>query len=179
MAGVTLVGSRATGVPTPLSDWDFVVGCDDVEAVRPSLPSLVAPLRPLAEQWDRLGPPEHSCYMLMLRGPRKVDLILHAPHVPEPPWTVTPATLEGIDRHAWDWLLWLASKRLRGDDPLVRDQLVLLHEHLLVPMGVRDVPTSIEDAAAVFIEARDRWEHELGVTVPRALEREVLPALGR
>ena len=176
---VRLVGSRATGTPVPLSDWDFTVDVDDVGSVAADLPSLVAELEPLSEQWDRLGPPEYSCYMLMLRGPRKVDLIFRAPHELEPPWIVTAHTLEGIDRHAWDWLLWLASKRLRGEHELVREQLALMHAHLLGPMGLTTVPSSIEDAVEAYRAARDRWEHELGTTVPRRLERAVLPALLR
>ena len=172
--GVELVGSRAGGTPVPLSDWDFVIRADDRDAVARDLPALVTELDPLAAQWDRLGPPEYSCYMLMLPGPAKVDLIVHVPHQLEPPWEVTPDTLEGIDRHFWDWILWMASKRQRGQTGLVAEQLELLSEHLLRPLGVADVPGSIEDAIAAYRTARDRQESELGVTVPRTLEREVL-----
>jgi Nucleotidyltransferase domain len=71
--GVELVGSRADGSPTPLSDWDFVVVTDRFDDVVRALPSLVAELDPLAQQWDRIS--AYPCYMLMLEGPVKVDLI--------------------------------------------------------------------------------------------------------
>ncbi len=158
----------------PLSDWDFVVRADDVDAVARDFPALVAALEPLAAQWDRLGPPEYSCYMLFLEGPIKVDLIVDVPHELEPPWRVTAETLEGIDRHFWDWILWMASKRQRGENELVREQLEAMSEHLLRPLGVAEVPGSIEDAIAAYRVARDRREAELGVDVSRRLEREVL-----
>ena len=174
MLGVELVGSRATGTPVALSDWDFVIRSDDVDAVARDLPALVAELEPLASQWDRLGPPEYSCFMLFLEGPIKVDLIVHAPHELEPPWRVTAGTLEGIDRHFWDWILWLAAKRQRGQTGLVREQLEAMSSHLLRPLGVAEVPTTIEDAIVGYRVARDHREAELGTTVPRRLEREVL-----
>ena len=174
---VELVGSRATGTPVPLSDWDFVVHTDDVDAVVRDLPGLVEELEPLAAQWDRLGPPEYSCFMLMLAGPMKVDLVVHVPHEPEPPWEVTAETLEGIDRHLWDWTLWMASKRQRGETGLVAEQLQLMSEHLLRPLGVANVPDSIEEAIVAHRAARDLREVELGVTVGRRLEREVLRVL--
>jgi predicted nucleotidyltransferase len=172
--GVELVGSRAAGNAVPLSDWDFVIRSDDVEAVARDLPALVLELHPLAAQWDRLGPPEYSCYMLFLEGPVKVDLIVHVPHELEPPWKVTAETLEGIDLHFWDWTLWMASKRQRGETALVAEQLGLMSEHLLRPLGVPGVPPSIEDAIAAYRAARDRREAEFGVTVGRRVEREVL-----
>ena len=46
--------------------------------------------------------------------------------------------------------------------------------HLLRPLGVPEVPASIEEAIAAYRAARDRLEAELGVTVSRRLEREVL-----
>ncbi|HET7235835.1 MAG TPA: hypothetical protein VFK59_05325 [Actinomycetota bacterium] len=172
--GVELVGSRADGRPVPLSDWDFVVRVEDFRAVAADLPSLVSGLEPLAQQWDRLGEPSYSCYMLMLAGPRKVDLIFDTPHTPEPPWTVTRDTLEGIDGHFWDWILWLASKRQRGEDELVSEQLGTMTAHLLRPLGVERVPASIEGAIRSYRGARDRLESELHVSVPRRLEAEVL-----
>src|SRR6266542_2148535 len=51
---VSLAGSRAAGTPTPLSDWDFGIETDDLEALTPALPELLAPLEPLAQQWDPL-----------------------------------------------------------------------------------------------------------------------------
>jgi hypothetical protein len=175
---VELVGSRATGSSTPLSDWDFVVVTDRFGEVARALPTLVPRLDPLAQQWDRIS--EYPCYMLMLRGPVKVDLIFpEEPYESLPPWTVTVETLDGIDRHFWDWILWLASKREKRQDELVRRELAKMSVHLLRPLGVDRVPGSIEDALDSYLSARDRRERELGVEVSRRLEHEVLPAIGR
>jgi len=176
--GVELVGSRANGSSTPLSDWDFVVATDRFDAVARELPSLVAGLEPLSQQWDRIS--EYPCFMLMLSGPAKVDLIFPGePYESLPPWTVTAETLGGIDRHFWDWILWLASKREKGQDELVRRELATMNEHLLRPLGVDRVPASIEDALEDYRFARDERELELEVEVSRRLEHEVLPALRR
>jgi len=175
---VELVGSRATGSSTPLSDWDFAVTTDRFDAVARELPSLVVGLEPLAQQWDRIS--DYPCYMLMLSGPVKVDLIFpEEPYESLPPWTVTVETLDGIDRHFWDWILWLASKREKGQDDLVRRELLKMSEHLLRPLGVDRVPGSIEDALDSYRFARDEREREFGLKVSRRLEREVLPALRR
>ena len=176
--GVELVGSRADGSPTPLSDWDFVVVTGRFDDVARALPSLVAGLDPLAQQWDRIS--DYPCYMLLLSGPVKVDLIFpEEPYESLPPWTVTVETLDGIDRHFWDWILWLASKREKGQDDLVRRELLKMSEHLLRPLGVDRVPGSIEDALDSYRFARDQREREFGLEVSRRLEGEVLPALRR
>ena len=175
---VAFVGSRAAGTPTPLSDWDFDVKVDDFPAVVADLPALVSGLEPLAEQWDRLSPT--ACSMLMLAGPAKIDLIFSdVPHRPLPPWVVTAQTLEEIERHFWDWILWLASKHLGGKVGLVSEELEKMSVHLLRPMGVEEVPATIPAATTCFRAARDRLESRLGVAVPRRLEREVLPVLPR
>jgi len=172
--GVKLIGSRATGTPSPLSDWDFVVETDDVDAVAHDLPSAVAGLEPIAQQWDRIS--DYPCYMLMLAGPVKVDLIFPGePYASLPPWIVSAETLDGIDQHVWDWVLWLASKREKGEDDLVRRELAKMFDHLLGPMGVDGSPETLEDAAEAYRGARDRRERELGVRVTRVREREVLP----
>jgi hypothetical protein len=175
---VELVGSRATGSPTSLSDWDFEVMTDGFDAVARELPTMVAELQPLAQQWDRIS--EYPCYMLMLIGPVKVDLIFPGePYESLPPWRLSAKTLEGIDRHFWDWILWLASKREKGQAELVQRELVKMSEHLLRPLGVDRVPGSIEAALESYGFTRDRRERELGVEVSRRLEHEVLPALLR
>ena len=172
------VGSRAGGTPNALSDWDFVIVTDDEPAVAAALPALVEPLAPLSRQWDRLGPPTYSCYMLMLTGPAKVDLILPGlPHEPAPPWTVSGATLPAIDAHFWDWILWLASKDFAGRDELVSEQLAVLQDHLLGPVGVTATPDSVPDAVDRYVAARDRRSAELGVHLDERLERAVRPAL--
>lgn len=173
---VELVGSRAAGTPVPLSDWDFTVEVDDFDRVARDLPGLVASLGPIAQQWDRLSP--HWCYMLILAGPEKIDLLfLDHPHRPEPPWTAGPETLVGIDQHFWDWTLWLAAKRQAGRDTLVRSELATMRHHLLVPLGVHEPVESLEAAIDSYRAARDAVETEFGVSVPRRLEREVLPVL--
>jgi predicted nucleotidyltransferase len=174
---VQLVGSRARGTPSPLSDWDFVVA-GDLDRVMDRIPSLVRPLEPIAQQWDRLGPSDYRCYMLLLAGPTKVDLIFPGvSHRPEPPWVVGPETLEGIDRHFWDWILWLAAKEQGGKHQVVRAELTRMSEHLLEPMGVDHVPASIQEATADYRTARERLESSLRIRVPNRVELEVLPAL--
>jgi Nucleotidyltransferase domain len=173
---VELVGSRADGSATRLSDWDFVVVTDRFDEVARALPTLVAGLDPLAQQWDRIS--EYPCYMLLLSGPVKVDLIFPGePYESLPPWTVTAETLDGIDQHVWDWILWLASKRERREDELVQRELVKMHDHLLRPMGVYQVPRSIEAAVECYRSARHERERAFGIQVTRRREREVLPVL--
>jgi len=174
--GVELVGSRADGSPTPLSDWDFVVVTDRFDDVARALPSLVAELDPLAQQWDRIS--DYPCYMLMLEGPVKVDLIFpEEPYESLPPWTVSADSLDGIDQHFWDWILWLASKREKGQDELVGRELVKMRDHLLVPLGIDRVPASIEAAVECYRSARDERERAFGIQVTRRREREVLSVL--
>jgi len=175
---VELVGSRARGTPTPLSDWDFAVEVNDFAGFTADLPALVAELEPLSQQWDRLGPDDYCCYMLMLAGPVKIDLIfLGVPHRPEPPWEVAPETLHRIDQHFWDWVLWMTAKEQGGKDELVRQELRKMSEHLLKPMGVDPVPGSIQAATVEYLSARERLESSLGVHVPRRVELAVLPVL--
>jgi hypothetical protein len=172
-----LVGSRAGGTPTPLSDWDFAVETDDLAALAAALPELLAPLEPLAQQWDPLG--EHPTYMLMLRGPTKVDVIFFAEAMQErPPWQVRADTLAAIDAHFWDWILWLAAKRARGREELVREELAKMHGYLLAPLGRETAPETIEEAVAGYLSLSARAQRRLGVDVPRALRDEVQPALG-
>jgi hypothetical protein len=173
---VELVGSRATGSATPLSDWDFEVETDDFASVAPALPELVTPLAPLSQQWDRIS--DYPCYMLLLTGPVKVDLIFPGePYESLPPWTVTPDTLDRIDQHFWDWILWLASKREKGKHELVRRELEKMSVHLLRPLGVHAVQSSIGAALGAYRAARDQREREFGLEISRRREREVLPAI--
>jgi predicted nucleotidyltransferase len=177
---VELVGSRARGTPSPLSDWDFTVEVNDVAGVTADMPALVTELEPFSQQWDRLGPDDYCCYMLMLAGPVKIDLIFPGvPHRPEPPWEVAPDTLDQIDQHFWDWVLWMAAKEQSGKGDLVRQELTKMSEHLLRPMDVDRVPRSIHAAIVDYLSARERLESALGVHVSRRLELEVLPVLHR
>ena len=142
--------------------------------MRDALPTLVAPLEPVVEQWDRLSE-EASYYMLLLPDGVKVDLVFDVPPVLEPPWDVSAETLRGIDAHFWDWILWLGGKQLGGNDDLVRFTLDrLMYEHLLQPLGVRRPPATIAEAVDAYRGARDNRERELGVSVPRAAEDAVV-----
>jgi hypothetical protein len=168
---IELVGSRATGQARPGSDWDFRVRARDFDSVAAALPELLAPLEPLAAQWDRLS--DEQCWMMILRGPVKVDLIFpEEPHVHEPPWVPSAENLAAIDTHLWDWLLWLRGKEAAGKRELVVAELEKLFVHLLRPLGVHRVPTSVADAVGLYRPARDA----LG-TVSRELEAEVARAL--
>ena len=115
-AAVELTGSRARGQATPLSDWDFAVTAPRFEDIRGTLQETVQPLHPVVAQWDRLS--RTWCYMLILAGPAKVDLLFGHPHQPAEPWQVTAPTLAGIDDHFWDWALWLRSKLGGREDVL-------------------------------------------------------------
>ena len=173
---VELVGSRAGGSPTPLSDWDFVVVTERFDEVARALPTLVTELEPLGQQWDRIS--AYPCYMLMLAGPVKVDLIFpDEPYESLPPWSVSAETLDGIDQHFWDWILWLASKQEKREDELVRHELIKMRDHLLGPLGVDRAPSSIQAAVEGYRAARDEREREFGLEVSRRREREVLPVL--
>jgi len=172
---VDLTWSRARGTAAALSDWDFIVAATDFGAVRDALPSLTAPLRPVVAQWDRLS--RHWCYMMILAGPVKVDLIFDQPHPIEPPWLVNAATLAAIDDHFWDRVLWLASKRLAGRNDVVTAELGKLHAHLLAPLGVAAIPDGLDEAVAGYEAARDGWEKRLRRLVSRTAETAVLPSL--
>jgi hypothetical protein len=173
---IALAGSRATGRSRPDSDWDFLVEARHFDAVAAALPELVAPLEPLAAQWDRLS--DEQCWMLILRGPVKVDLIFpEEPHVHEPPWVPGAGNLAAIDAHLWDWLLWLRGKERSGKDEVVSAELEKLFVHLLRPLGVGRVPSSVVDAVELYRPARDALAARLGCVIPPALEAEVAPAL--
>jgi predicted nucleotidyltransferase len=169
--GVRLVGSRATGHHTAVSDWDLMIDTDDFRSVAAALPALVNALRPIAQQWDRLS--THQTYMLVLSGPAKVDLLFDVPHVREPPWSVSRDTLPAIDDHFWDWILWLLSKEGAGRVELLRDELQLLFLHVLEPMGVGRCPSDLPAAVHAYLDARGRQERRHGLLVARTLEREV------
>lgn len=176
ISGIELTGSRARGAATPLSDWDFAVTATRFDEVRDALAETVGPLQPVVAQWDRLS--RSWCYMLILTGPAKVDLLFGRPrpHEPAGPWDVNASTLAGIDDHFWDWALWLRSKLARNDD-VVPGELRKLHGHLLGPMGVDRAPGALGDAVTAYRTAREKCERRLGSRVSRNAENAVLPAL--
>jgi hypothetical protein len=171
---VRLVGSRAAGTATVFSDWDFAVETDDFHAVSRDIGTLLAPLNPLAQQWDRLS--ETWCWMVMMRGPIKLDFIFSEPHNEEPPWHPEPNNLAAIDAHFWDWALWLLSKQVKGQRELVANELHKMFKHILHPIGVEVSPANLDAAIASYLVARARFERDLAVMVPRALERETVRA---
>jgi hypothetical protein len=172
---IELAGSRTEGRANEFSDWDFVVTTDDFPALARALPELCAPLAPIAEQWDPLSP--HQCWMLMLPGPTKIDLIFpDEPHELEPPWQPTRENLAAIDRHFWDWALWLRSKEAAGKDELVAQELEKLHHHLLAPLGASATPDSVAEAVAAYRHVRTAAEDRFACQVPRVLETAVADA---
>ena len=173
---VRLIGSRAEGRAHELSDWDFAVETDDFDALASALPELLAPLSPVAAQWDRYSP--HQCYMLILAGPTKVDLLfLDETRDWSGPWSPSAETLPAIDVHFWDWILWLEQKRRHGKHDVLDEGLARMHELLLGPLGVREPSRSVAEAVQRYVDARAEQERALGVSVPRDLEREVRPVL--
>lgn len=176
MRRIELGGSRAEGRATEWSDWDFLVVARDLDAIAQALPGLLAPLEPLVQQWDRLS--REWCWMLILRGPVKIDLIFpEEPHEDEPPWEPRADTLGAIDDHFWDWMLWLKGKEAAGKQELVAAELEKLFVHLLGPLGAESRPASIAEAVGAYRAARDRAEQRFGVALRRDVEGAVMPAL--
>lgn len=167
-------GSRAAGTAHDFSDWDFVVQADDFDLVANDLPNLVEPLRPIGQQWDPYA--DHACYMLMLAGAVKVDLIFPDQHRQwSSAWQPSADTLDAIDRHFWDWIVYVEQKRSGGQHPQVATLLRDMHTLMLKPMGVAEPPTSISEAVESYTTARERLEQHYGVTVPRELDDDVRP----
>jgi hypothetical protein len=175
---VELVGTRARGEATVLSDWDFRIDTKNAGLLVRDLPALVAPLEPLAAQWDRLT--ERATYMLLLPGAIKVDLFPgDERRAIESPWKPGPANLVAVDAHFWDWNLWLGGKVLAEKADVVAEELPKMQQHLLGPLGVPQPPTTVEQAVLVYQVARDRLERSWGISVPRRLGDEVEAALAR
>lgn len=169
---VRLIGSRARGDAGSLSDWDFEVITDDFQSLAGDIEQTTAALEPIVGQWDRLSP--YMCYMLIVPGPVKIDLLfLDQPHEDEPPWEVRAETLAGIDAHFWDWTLWLASKDAAGKRNLVAEELRRMFGHILAPMGAPAAPASITEAVGRYNDTRERIEEEFGVSVKREPGRSV------
>lgn len=173
---VTLVGSRATNTANALSDTDYAVHTRNVPATAEAIEALVAAHPALAAQWDPL--PSDVTYMLLLPGARKVDFIFagEAPAA-RGPWAPGRDAPAAIEAHFWDWLLWLGSKQLKGDQALVDAELAKMHHFLLGPLGAKGIPRSLDEALGQF----DRWragEAAAGrLPVRSALRDDILPAL--
>lgn len=176
MRDVQVVGSRAKGRESPLSDWDFLVETDDFDALAPQLPELIRPLEPLSWLWDPLSD-DATYFMFVVPGPVKVDLVFDREPQPQPPWAAGAETLPLIDAHFWDFTLWLASKREKGNDESLAHLVPVIGRHILGPLGVAETPGSIEHAVELYLPARDRAEARYGVRVRRELGEQVQRAL--
>ncbi len=159
VVGVELIGSRARGEETALSDWDFQIHTTNVGRLVADLPTLVSILEPLAAQWDPLV--ERAVYMLVLPGPAKVDLFPGDERRGiQPPWRPTQENLVAIDAHFWDWILWLGGKVLGGQTELVDEELNKLQPRRLLDVAVVDVDgESLVGAYLRYIEGCDLVVH--------------------
>ena len=175
---VELAGSRSRGTHAELSDWDFAVETTDFDALAEDMPLLVAPLDPLGQQWEPMGP--FPVYQVLLRGPTKIEyLFLEHAQEPMPPLQPSTDTLPAINTHFWDWIWWLATKASVGRSDLVAEHMPQLHAQLLRPIGISAVPTSIGAAIDAFVARRNALEDEFGVSIDRALETEVRQGVDR
>lgn len=176
VTGVRLIGSRANGTAVPLSDWDFEVQTSDFDTLKADLNDLTASLAPLGQFWDPYS--ERANYILLLRGPVKVDLIFpDQPWQLSGPWEANGETLPAIDRHFWDWTLWLGAKQQAGNEDLVASELAKMHQNLLGPAGVEDQPTTLEQAIEVYLARREDLESEFKTRLPRELGIQVVRKL--
>jgi hypothetical protein len=171
---VDLVGSRASGTATELSDWDYRIASADPAAIAARLPGLVAVLRPLGQLWDPLA--STPVYMIILPSAVKADLFPGA--TPGPGLTRAPgSSLRDTDAHFWDWNLWLGAKRMRGQDHLVAAELARMYQLLLRPLGATEPPATQQDAIATFLRLRHEREQFGGVAVNRDLGTAVMTRL--
>lgn len=175
VANVILTGSRSRGEATRWSDWDFLINTTDFEAVSSALPVLTEKLKPLSHLWDPLS--QHQVYMLILKGPEKVDIIFDRPHRPEPPWTIKPDTLACVNSHFWDWILWTGSKKVRGQTDTFTKDMGKIYTHLLKPLGCIKIPGSIEEAVREYKAAFRRKKSRFHTEIDPTLEVEVVNGL--
>jgi hypothetical protein len=175
VSSVTLTGSRFRGDATEWSDWDFLVETADLEAVAKALPSLTESLDPLNRLWDPLS--RHKVYMIIIRGPVKIDLIFALLQQPEPPWTVSSNTISLINSHFWDWILWLASKEVRRLKDVTEDEFRKMYDYLLAPLGCLRIPSSVEEAVRNYRTAFEHQKDIFKVEVDHTLETEVIKGL--
>ena len=174
VTGVRLVGSRGEGRAHELSDWDLEVHAADFERVAADLPRLLEPFEPLVHFWDPYS--DHDAYMVVLPGPTKLDICFFDRRREwSGPWEVRPDTLEAIDRHFWDWILWTEQKRRGGKVEQVEESLRNMYEKLLSPMGAGAPPATVDEALGTYLDLRGRLEEQLGVRMPRRPEEGVRP----
>jgi hypothetical protein len=172
---VDLTGSRLAGGAAWWSDWDFLVEVTDFGAVSVALPALTKRLEPLSHLWDPLS--LHAVYMMILKGPTRVDVIFNRPHQQEPPWIINSDTIALVNSHFWDWILWLAGKEARGTKNMVTKELEKMYGHLLAPLGCARSPGSIEEAVRDYLAAFKRQKSRFHTEVDPALGIEVIKGL--
>ena len=68
---------------------------------------------------------------------------------------------------------------MKDDADMFKNELTKMFEHLLEPLGVREVPESIGEAISAYTAARDHHTDELGVRISTELQEEVVGALRR
>lgn len=172
---VQAVGSRATGTANELSDWDYAVETEDFPATAAGITALVERSRPLAAQWDPF--PADTTFMLLLPGAVKVDFIFTAvPAQSRDAWDPSRDSPTAIELHFWDWMLWLGSKVLKGEDGLVRSELAKMFALLLQPLGTGYPPHDLTEAIAEFTAWREQAD---GERADAQVGREVMAALRR
>ncbi len=114
---------------------------------------------------------------MILPGAIKLDLLFEDAHEIEAAWYASAETLPAIDRHFWDWTLWLGGKQLRGQLELVSSHLSTLSVHLLQPFGVETKPRTLGQAVSLYMQAREEWSRRLPLTIPTELGAVVQKAL--
>jgi hypothetical protein len=177
VTSVTLGGSRERGGATELSDWDLYLE-GDPEQMMVQVPDVIASFGPLAAFWEPLA--EEAGYMVVMDGPIKVDVFpTGGRRRIQAPWVLSAETLVQIDGHFWDWSLGLGGKSLRNERELVADELEMMHDFLLAPIGVAAAPTTLGEALAVYLLARASAMDALGVVVDPELGRQLSDALER
>jgi predicted nucleotidyltransferase len=172
---VVLTGSRMRGDATRWSDWDFLVETNDFEAVSIVLPSLTESLEPLTHLWDPLS--RHSIYMMILKGPTKVDICFNHLQQQQPPWVINSDTITQVNSHFWDWILWIASKEASGKKDMSAKELEKMYHYLLVPLGCKVSPSSVEEAVRDYLAAFRCQKRLLNAEADQVLETEVIKGL--
>jgi hypothetical protein len=175
VARVEFCGSRSRDEHNELSDWDFCIETRNFAALAADLPRIVSQFKPLGALWEPYA--KHKCYMFILPGPTKVDLVFNEPQTHAGPYTVRSDNLRLIDMHFWDWITWLMSKWKAGNNELLKSHFGLMFSHMLGPLGVQVEPDSLSDAVMSYLLVRDGREAEFGLRLPRELGDEVCRAL--
>jgi hypothetical protein len=89
------------------------------------------------------------------------------------------STLQAIDDHFWDWVLWLLSKEAAGREEVVVEELGKMFDHLLEPMGALKRPGNLPASVYSYVDVRGSQERRHNVLVTRTLEGEVRKAWTR